>query len=43
LEALHRAQTGETPSLVGPSGPDWLRRWEGSRPVGRKGPAKVWE
>ena len=42
-EALHRAQRGETPSLVGPQGPDWLRRWEGSRPVGRKGPAKVWE
>lgn len=42
-ESLQRAQRGETPSLVGPSGPDWLRRWEGSRPVGRKGPAKVWE
>jgi 1-acyl-sn-glycerol-3-phosphate acyltransferase len=42
-EALHRAQRGETPSLVGPQGPGWLRRWEGSRPVGRKGPAKVWE
>jgi len=42
-ESLHRAQRGETPPLVGPSGPDWLRRWEGSRPVGRKGPAKVWE
>ena len=42
-EALHRAQRGETPSLVGPAGPDWLRRWEGSRPVGRTGPAKVWD
>ena len=42
-EALHRANRGETPSLVGPQGPDWLRRWEGSRPVARKGPAKVWE
>jgi 1-acyl-sn-glycerol-3-phosphate acyltransferase len=42
-EALHRAQRGETPTLVGPSGPDWLRRWEGSRSVGRKGPEKVWE
>jgi hypothetical protein len=28
---------------VGPAGPDWLRRWEGSRPVGRRGPAKVWD
>ena len=26
-EALHRAQRGETPTLVGPQGPDWLRRW----------------
>jgi 1-acyl-sn-glycerol-3-phosphate acyltransferase len=42
-EALHRANRGETPSLVGPLGPDWLRRWEGSRPLSRKGPAKVWE
>lgn len=42
-EALHRAQRGETPSLVGPAGPDWLRRWEGSRPVRRTGPAKVWD
>jgi 1-acyl-sn-glycerol-3-phosphate acyltransferase len=42
-EALHRANRGETPSLVGPSGPDWLRRWEGSRPVARKGPPRTWE
>ena len=42
-EALHRAQRGETPSLVGPQGPDWLRRWEGSRPVARSGQKKVWE
>ncbi|MGH7540863.1 MAG: lysophospholipid acyltransferase family protein [Gemmatimonadota bacterium] len=42
-EALHRAQRGETPSLVGPSGPDWLRRWEGSRPIARKGPARTWD
>jgi 1-acyl-sn-glycerol-3-phosphate acyltransferase len=42
-EALHRAQRGETPSLVGPSGPAWLRRWEGSRPIARKGPDRVWE
>jgi 1-acyl-sn-glycerol-3-phosphate acyltransferase len=42
-EALHRAQRGETPPLVGPSGPTWLRRWEGSRPIRRKGPDRVWE
>jgi 1-acyl-sn-glycerol-3-phosphate acyltransferase len=42
-EAIRRAQRGETPSLVGPQGPDWVRRWEGSRPVQRGGPARVWE
>ena len=42
-EALNRAQRGETPSLVGPSGPVWLRRWEGSRPLPRKGPPRAWE
>jgi 1-acyl-sn-glycerol-3-phosphate acyltransferase len=42
-EAIRRAQRGETPSLVGPLGPDWVRRWEGSRPVGRRGPERVWD
>jgi len=42
-EAIRRAQRGETPSLVGPQGPDWVRRWEGSRPVRRGGPARVWD
>jgi 1-acyl-sn-glycerol-3-phosphate acyltransferase len=42
-EALRRAERGETPSLAGPRGPGWLRRWEGSRPVPRRGPDKVWE
>ena len=42
-EALHRAQRGETPALVGPPGPAWLRRWEGSRPVPRRGPDRVWD
>ncbi|HEX6401413.1 MAG TPA: lysophospholipid acyltransferase family protein [Actinomycetota bacterium] len=42
-EAIRRAQRGETPSLVGPAGPTWLRRWEGSRPVPRKGPDRVWD
>jgi 1-acyl-sn-glycerol-3-phosphate acyltransferase len=42
-EAIRRAQRGETPSLVGPLGPDWVRRWEGSRPVRRSGPERVWD
>jgi 1-acyl-sn-glycerol-3-phosphate acyltransferase len=42
-ESLHQAQRGETPSLVGPSGPGWLRRWEGSRPIPRRGPDRVWD
>ncbi len=32
-ESLQRAERGETPSLAGPQGPDWLKRWEGSRPL----------
>jgi 1-acyl-sn-glycerol-3-phosphate acyltransferase len=42
-DALHRAERGDTPSIAGPQGPDWLRRWEGSRPIPRRGPAKTWE
>jgi 1-acyl-sn-glycerol-3-phosphate acyltransferase len=42
-EALRRAERGETPSLAGPQGPAWLRTWEGSRPVPRRGPGKVWD
>jgi 1-acyl-sn-glycerol-3-phosphate acyltransferase len=42
-EAIRRGQRGETPSLVGPLGPDWVRRWEGSRPVRRGGPERVWD
>jgi 1-acyl-sn-glycerol-3-phosphate acyltransferase len=42
-EALRRAEAGETPSLAGPPGSRWRRRWEGSRPVPRRGPAKVWD
>ena len=42
-EAIRRAQRDETPSLIGPMGPEWVRRWEGSRPVRRGGPARVWE
>ncbi len=42
-DALKRAETGDTPSLAGPAAPDWRRRWEGSRPIPRRGPAKTWE
>ena len=42
-EALKRAERDETPSLAGPQGPAWLRKWEGSRPVPRRGPGKTWE
>jgi len=42
-EALKRAERDETPSLAGPQGPGWLRKWEGSRPVPRRGPGKTWE
>jgi 1-acyl-sn-glycerol-3-phosphate acyltransferase len=42
-EALKRAERNETPSLAGPHGPPWLRKWEGSRPVPRRGPGKTWE
>jgi len=42
-DALRRAETGDTPSLAGPAAPDWRRRWEGSRPIARRGPAKTWE
>jgi len=41
-EALHRAERGETPSLHGPTGPDWLRRWEGSRPVPKRRSSSTW-
>jgi 1-acyl-sn-glycerol-3-phosphate acyltransferase len=42
-EALKRAEAGATPSLAGPAGPGWLRKWEGSRPIPRRGPEKTWE
>jgi 1-acyl-sn-glycerol-3-phosphate acyltransferase len=41
--SLGRAHRGETPSLAGPQGPDWLRRWEGSRPLPRRGDPRAWE
>ena len=42
-DALRRAERGETPALRGPSGPDWLRKWEGSRPLPRRGAPRTWE
>ena len=42
-ESLGRAERGATPSLAGPQGPGWLRRWEGSRPIPRRGPDRAWE
>jgi 1-acyl-sn-glycerol-3-phosphate acyltransferase len=42
-ESLQGARRGDVPTLVGPAGPVWLRRWEGSRPVRRAGPPKVWD
>jgi 1-acyl-sn-glycerol-3-phosphate acyltransferase len=41
-EALHRAQRGETPTLAGPPGPRWLRTWEGSRALPRRGRKPTW-
>lgn len=41
-EALGRAEKGETPSLHGPVGPRWLRTWEGSRPIARRGARQAW-
>jgi 1-acyl-sn-glycerol-3-phosphate acyltransferase len=41
--ALHRAERGETPSITGPTGAAWRRKWDGSRPIGRRGPGRTWE
>jgi 1-acyl-sn-glycerol-3-phosphate acyltransferase len=41
-EARRRATEGVTPSLAGPSGPDWVRTWEGTRPVQRRGDPRAW-
>ena len=42
-DSLRRAQRDETPSLAGPQGPGWLKRWEGSRPLSSRGDARTWE
>lgn len=41
-ESLRRAERGETPRLSGPAGPKWLRTWEGSRPLPRRGEPRTW-
>jgi 1-acyl-sn-glycerol-3-phosphate acyltransferase len=43
FESVARAERGETPTLSGPSGPSWRRRWEGSRPIPRRGRPKAWD
>ena len=42
-EAVVRATKGTTPSLAGPTGPDWVRTWEGTRPVRRQGEPSAWD
>jgi 1-acyl-sn-glycerol-3-phosphate acyltransferase len=41
--SLRREAEGATPSLAGPPGPRWRRVWEASRPIARRGPARVWK
>jgi len=41
--SLQRAERDETPSLSGPQGADWLKRWEGSRPLPHRGDPKTWD
>ena len=42
-ESLQRAERGETPVIAGPLGPEWKRRWEGSRPMPRRAPGRIWK
>ena len=41
-ESLRRAEADRTPKLSGPAGPRWLRTWEGSRPLPRRGTPRTW-
>ena len=43
FEAEQRAAKGETPKMTGPTGPGWIRTWEGSRPIRRSGKRPVWK
>ncbi len=42
FEAIKRAEQGGTPPLAGPQSAGWLRTWEGTRPVPRRGTPKAW-
>ncbi len=42
-ESLRRAEQGATPAIIGPQGPEWRRKWDGSRPVPRRSPDRTWE
>jgi 1-acyl-sn-glycerol-3-phosphate acyltransferase len=41
-DAMQRTRRGQTPKLSGPVGPQWLRTWEGSKPIRRSGPPPAW-
>ena len=41
-ESRRLAASEDTPKLSGPSGPGWLRTWEGSRPIRRSGKPPTW-
>jgi 1-acyl-sn-glycerol-3-phosphate acyltransferase len=42
FESVKRASEGKTPSASGPDGPNWLRVWEGARPLARSGKRRAW-
>ncbi|MBA3691412.1 MAG: 1-acyl-sn-glycerol-3-phosphate acyltransferase, partial [Actinobacteria bacterium] len=41
--ALRRAERDQTPSLSGPTGATWRRRWDGMRPIPRGGADRTWK
>jgi 1-acyl-sn-glycerol-3-phosphate acyltransferase len=41
-ESLKRRTRGESRLPTGPAGPRWLRVWESTRPIPRRGPPRVW-
>ena len=40
--SIRRAERGETPTLSAPAGPRWVRAWEASRSMPRRGRSRVW-
>ncbi|HLB62239.1 MAG TPA: lysophospholipid acyltransferase family protein [Actinomycetota bacterium] len=42
FESVRRAERGETPAPSGPEGPRWLRAWEASRSLPRRGRRPAW-